>query len=691
MAVFAISTAIHAAVILGPKAFQERLAPMSPPTQVFSNKCPAAERIPEQPKKESKEPTDLMVERERFIRKTLLSLVKGERIRLSDFLFEGEALDWNIRAVKEGGETVSASELKDRYNRFVSLAKDHVKGKKDTVEALFDFAHDEYYKAYYWPRDSIIDVQTSKSFNCMSATEFFTSLLEDVLGVGPKLILFSEHVKTYLDGKGIENTADYWKDAVTKYAGCGRVAEGHALIADYLISHGVDVKEIPRSLLRSSRPKEWPAGCGERGKDVHPGERVSLGSLGAALFDDLPKSGLSVPSYPVPSGRPGNPPTLRDIQKMARVFFAAYRMSNLDEEEFGIDLKDERVDAAIIPVPEGVDWKMIFDQSRYWDKMSHDMASWPQHVRSYFSMNKITGFSLSRLAELSPSPREDTPYSQKNVCARYKAALSSRNLVEIPNYFQFDFCAALNGDLIKAYRETKDPNLLRYGIGDLELPENYDFFLKELSSTNPDIKRKAAAGLILSNHEKACDALEKTKDSDRRILANQLIIGCNDKAQMWDAFMHPGLYPDTLMDISLGYLTGSDLTKDQLAMLRSKQSSAPIRAKIIFARLFFEAGDKELSMSVLGDAVRHILREGYKERIVAHGLVPEFLPVLYPLYAMDWHSISIAKGFDGTLPYPSYPPQLIASLRRIMKNNGMRLEERFEAAFLLLKFGYHFE
>jgi hypothetical protein len=381
---------------------------------------------------------------------------------------------------------------------------------------------------------------------------------------------------------------------------------------------------------------------------------------------------------------------------MARAFFAAYRISHAGEDMPDAGPRGPYVDVTAFSLPKGVDWKMLFDTYRYWNHFSRALYQWPHHLKRYFIIPSIHVSSLSSLAELFPNENgsEAMPYFRKNICARYKSALSSRDMVEISKYFQFEFCAELNQGLIKLYRETKDTAIMRYGIGNLRLKENYDFFMKELSSPDPDTKRKAAGGLVLSDAKRACATMAKMNESERRIIANQLIIGCGDKNEMWNAIIHQDLYPYTSVNISMGHLSGSSISKEQLAVLRGMEGTAPPNVKIILARLFFEAGDRGIALSTMRNAVQGILAEGIRENLFFEefeGMVAEFIPILSPLFPIDRYSVSIAKGLDGVVPYPSYPPELIASLRRIYKNDKEPADTRLEAAFLLLKSGYPFE
>lgn len=67
-----------------------------------------------------------------------------------------------------------------------------------------------------------------------------------------------------------------------------------------------------------------------------------------------------------------------------------------------------------------------------------------------------------------------------------------------------------------------------FGLGNMALSDNFDFFLNELKSENAD-KEAAAAALLLSDAKKGCEALRALPDEEKNKREHHLRMGLHNQ------------------------------------------------------------------------------------------------------------------------------------------------------------------
>lgn len=701
LATLAVSLAIHAGVVFAPSE-QVRATPASIVSKSVKLPQEVMHEEPIQPEAEERRPQvdaqALTEDRDRFVQKVLAAVRRNEHIPLSDFLMESRLLDWNIRAAEKGEPLIELGEMKAEYRRLLEKAPEHLPDEKNRTKALHQFMHARVLSTYFGGSDSIIDVLKSGWYNCFSSTEAFSAMHEDVLSIRPSVVVLGDHIRSFLDGKSIENTESDWGAAFTRYDQCGIVTSSDVFITAYLLGHGVPEEEIPRRLMRPYRQRAGGRNCIHESGDIP--EFSSLGGLMLPATDDF--SGWDVPPYPVPNrGFLGSTKT-EDIVKMAKVLLAAYRLSHSDELVEGIagEMNGQgNMFADAFSIPPGVKWGEIFGfYSREVMFPPGLFSAWSERLRRYFYFYTIPAASVSTLAEMAAQSGDKSAehFTRESICNADLQAIENEDRAPWPwdSYYPFGSCGQINELVMKRYRIERKNELLRQLVA-LDLPENFEFFLGELRSEDMATQMAAAQGLVLSDRTRGCEELKRLADKDEGDtefdnLEWELVFDCSDSEVFWENISDPpGRIGNAAID---SFADAKTLTAAQRELLKDfgRWENADPYVKMSLGRIFYESGDRETARVFFEEG----LQEGQKQEWIAkgfrcsfpYGIPLEFLPLLKTVMSDSRCALEIAASLELT-PNAGFQSSLVEPLRKLVRDEDAELEKRIHAAFLLLKHG----
>lgn len=683
-----LSTALHLGAGVGIGKLIERLKPPPVAEKVLHENI----QKPQEPKKKP-DLEKLKEERRLYVAELHESLMKGEEIKLSDFLIKSAVLDKNIELAEKEEFGPSEEFIKYEYSEIVKEAEKDVESEKNKIGALHFFVHTQIFKGYFWESDGMDDVVDRGWYNCLSSTELFSALLEDVLGNKDyQLLLFDDHVATFLNGRKIENTEHEWKNTNTKYNRCGLRVHRDAFIGAYLVKNGITPEELPTHVSAAYSSKKRWKGCPKKGKKIVENRMGTSGFPSPGV-----KSGLSVPSYFIPN--PYYDTKVEDIVKIAKGLRAAYKLAYIDDEkEFvEVEVNGYKIKINPIPVPEDTDWGELLEKFKFYFSLSSLLPLLPEEEQCCFPMLAIPPMTIVNIIE-GLSEMKYTKFEQhtrENICRRYKNAIEFGTAQELDEYTAYNFCKELNDSLKERYDDKERWQILRFGLADMRLPENFDLFLKELESDDEVIKQDAAVGMILSDKERGCSVLKELPKEEKEILHFQLIWGCKDIDMTWkyitdwlagkkeaEGILHNTLYT------SLGVIKGAEITDEQYEFLKKNIDRFPSESKFEIARIAYKREDKEFAIKSVEKTVEKILNNDEHDKIGSCCLPKEFVPLMTPLLEDPNFRISVARQvLCSGAEYKKYIPELTEALRDTVYDIDMPEYTRIIAAYFLLKAG----
>jgi hypothetical protein len=228
---------------------------------------------------------------------------------------------------------------------------------------------------------------------------------------------------------------------------------------------------------------------------------------------------------------------------------------------------------------------------------------------------------------------------------------------------------------------------LRFSLASAALAENFDFFLNEFRNPlSPDIKRKAAAGMVFSDTLKACGIFKGLSEGERLGMAQQIILGCADEGLAWRVTELRNSYNLEEL-VALGMLDGGKLTAEQCVFMARKGSAAPQPGKTEIARILVECGNTAEGVKIAKGAVE-AFQGGNDLNLKWEGTFPnelnaQFLPLLsQPLASLEVSKLMICNGGVG-----EYREKVIQALRGVINDREKGTKERVEAAYVLLQMG----
>jgi len=678
-----LSTALHIGAGVGIGKIIEYLKPPPVAEKVLHENI---QKPPEMKKKPDLE--KLKGERHQYVSELHESLMKGEEIKLSDFLIKSGTLDRDIELAEKGEFGISEEARKAVYRKIVADANDAVYYEEDKISALHQFVHTEVAKGYFYASGDITNVLDRGWYNCLSSTQLYSALLEDSLGIKDyQILLFDDHVATSYKGRKIENVEHEWEKTNKRYNGCGLPVHKDAFIAAYLVRNGVQPEELPPYLseIYLAEKKNWK-GCPKKGK------KIVANLLNDSGFP-MPgvKSGLSVPSYFMPN--PHYKTTTEDIVKMAKGIYAANRYTHRhDEKEFvEVDVNGNKMMINPILIPEETDWGDLLERYKFY----FSLAS----LTPFLSKEESCTYPILAIPPSTPIEIIDgflalddsrfEAHSEENICDRYKKIIETGTTEELKEYLAYNFCKDINYLLKEKYLDKKDWYILRFGLADLMISENFDFFLTELTSKNKKIKAEAAVGMILSDREEACKILSELPEEERKPIEFQIVWGCDDVETAWEYIMQwpEGSKPknNVMLFSSLQLIKGKEITQEQYDFLIKIKDIPGFEYGSEIARIAYERGDKKLAEEYLQKIVDRILNG--EDLTIACCLPIELIPLLVPLLEKPEHATNMARHIICSGKEEEFAEELTDSLRRIVRDTSRYEYDRVLAAYFLLKMG----
>ncbi|MEM4272619.1 MAG: hypothetical protein QXH30_03430, partial [Candidatus Bilamarchaeaceae archaeon] len=647
----------------------------------------------------------LRQEKSKFVEEMRIKLQSGNKIRLSDFFIRAEALDRNIEMAEKGEFGPKESEMRERYFEILKKANSAVIGAENEIAELHRFMHTKALAGYFWGSTSILDALGKGWYNCASSTELFSALLQDVLGKEKfKILVFDDHLANVVGGRRIDAVNPRWENTNVKFNGCGMEVPPEMFIAAYLHKNGIDLDEIPKRLSRFyDVQKSWP-GC--------PNEEKNMNDMsGAQNSYSFPKpgakSGLSVPSYFVPN--PEYQASTEEVVKMARALFAAYQFAQENGEKMVVDDKQnpnkpvpqtsrnegsvEMVLLKPLRLPKDADWGLVIESFKDYFSKNAMVPYWPERIKCNYTFSSIPPETIPDMIARMPEEesRKWEYYKRENICKRMKRAAEVGTISEIFGYGAFTFCVKdypeVNKALKRRYLEERNGDMLRYVLGDVPFPENFDFFLSEFrNAPNAEIRRRAAGAMVFSDKEKACRILMALPESEKLDLAQQLVWGCNDNEIGWRVLELSNSYKIGELS-ALARLDGRNLTKEQCEFIEDMAMGAQIDAKIEIGRVLFECGNREAGFRVAREVVKESVDNGTAD-LMSYRYPKEMNPIFLPLSGKDGNlALEICKMMLCNGGVAEHRNEIVDALRRIIRNMKTKSAKRVEAAFLLLKMG----
>ncbi len=686
MMAFGIAAAVHATAIFSPELLRHRAMKPTMTRQVVHEEI----RISETQKKP--DPAPLEEERKQYIAELLTMLKNGKRVLLSDFLIKSQILDENIELARGKQPLIKESDVKGKYFQLAEEAKKEVIGKENKIEELHHYLHTKVFAGYFWGSGSILDVIDRGWYNCLSSTEMFSALLEDVLGEEQyKVLLFDDHAATFLKGMVIENTADTWKEAHKSYSGCGLAAPSDIFVAAYLVKHGISEEEFPPRIAAIYKSRAVWKGCPKKGKNKMAeslkGGGFPVVGVGSG-FPEPPLEFIPNPYFEVNSKR---------IVSLAKGLLAAYQMSHIyDEKGFmKTKMKDRDLLVKPIQIPENVDWGELLERMKEQLEYSHIVPFLPEKVQCCVPIMSICPHIVPEIIEsvsMTGNKKFDY-YNKESICGRYEKAIENGTFTELKRYFPFSFCTALNAPLRKRYLGEKNGSILWFGLGNMEIADNFDFFLDELKSENPEIKESAAAALLLTDATRACKVFNALREEDKIPVSTILGWGCTDKETAWKniiAFRDSGIKnnEDHRLETALAVIDGKDMDRHQYEILKSISKNVPLCSKPDLARIFYEYGDKKAAEECIKDTVERLAHGEDIANFWLCNIPSEYIHLFFPLLKEKPNlAVGVANNLICNEEHREHIPQLVEPLLAILQNAAMTVERRIKAAFTLLRLG----
>lgn len=702
----AASAAIHSGIFGGAVCVHRiHMPPERPNRPKITNPVLHEERLGGPGKKPGKNARLEALENERaeYVKELLGMLERGEKIRLSEFLIRAEALDENIRLAKEGKPGKSWGKFREMYVKLVGEAVLEAGDAENGLKALLGFIHKK--TSGYFPKSgSILEALERGWYNCKSSTELFSALMEDVLGRRDyEVLIFDEHFANLVGGKKVELDPEEGEGAVSRFDGCGLAVSRDMFIAAYLLGNGVTQEMIPERLVNPYLvKKKWGKHCAATGK----GKSGDL-SGGTYLF---PRPGVK-------SGLPEPPPVFipnkkhnADMEKVvefARALFAAYKISHLhDEKEFvPTRLGKGEIRVNPIPLPEA-DWGEVLERFRGKFSFNSLQGVWPVRIMCGKTLAEIPPGTIPDIVEKMSGEEAEKfgRYGRESICMRMKgAAEGTGNMVELLTYCAYTFCPAeypeVNEALKRRYLREKNPELLRFALGYSRVRGNFDFFLNEFRDpAGPEIKKAAAAGMALSDHERGCGMLKSLPEAERLELGDQLVWGCGDPNTAWRRVELGGLsgYREEPFeyDETAKILNGREMGPEKCAWIAARAPASGGGIKMEVARLLLECGDKGRAREMTKEAIEGVKEGGTEGTLDLVSPFPrEFNADFAGFVGTNPHSpapwlegrIALAMICNGG--YMDYLPKVTETLRGLAANGEEDFENRVVAAYLLLKIG----
>lgn len=638
----------------------------------------------------------LRAEKQQYVKELHSALLRGEEIKLSEFFIRSESLDRQIKNAENGESGPSEREYKKEYDKLVMMASIEIGGTSgNELKALYDFVHVEAMKEYYYECDKFEDVPLNGCFNCVSSTELFSALMEDVLGRKDyQVLLFDDHLATYIDGKVIENTSHYWKKSRKKYDGCGLPLHRDIFIAAYLVANGVAPSELPKDLsdVYSSKKRKWK-GCPKTGKDES--------GIGESGFPDPGVlSGLIVPKHRVPNPRYDSKRKKIDgIVKMAEAFLAAERLRKLhDPAEFvEVEMNERKMLINPIPIHEDADWIGFVGVSEYDSTYSDYSIYVPEEKRKCFMAVKTPlDATLETMASMGnmkfPKSTSFTSYDlyrKDYICEQFGQSITNKSLEELGEYTPYaTFCPEYNDVLKERYLKEKDARILLI-LANMKNKNNFELFVQELDSKNKRIKQHAAYGIVNIDEEDGCDILKKHKiEKD----VKQYVWLCRDDEELWKEIRSwgKGKRTDEHTFFYFAVLKGENINKDQYEFLKKAFHKVHYySSKIEITRILYEYGDEQTANEYMKKIVGIVDVEGkiFVEQLC--DFPPELMGDFLPMLDEDHISLSLAFALAVVQrgEYTEYMDELVPDLREYLYDNDKPKNLRVLSAYLLLKMG----
>lgn len=685
MIVFGIAAAAHATAVFGPELLRSR------PEKPRITQQVAHEGIQDIKKSNKPDVNLLKEERKKYLTELLYSLRKGVKIKLSDFLIKSQVLDKNIELAEAGEFGLGEGFVRREYLRLMRRAKYYVKDREDKIKELHRFLHTKVFEGYFWDSGSILDVLGRGWYNCLSSTETFSALLEDVLGIEDyRVVLFDDHIASFVKGKAIENTDHAWKTAKEKYKGCGLIVPREIFIAAYLVKHGISHEELPSNLLALYETKKVWKGCSLKKK----------GLISDNLKEDgFPNpdvgSGLTLPPYFVPN--PNFELEEEKIVEMAKGVFAAYQMSHITDERRFLKTKIDGKQMLVKPItiPGDVDWGEVLERFVWYFGFSDLTPFLTEEVKCCIPFFSIKPEAIPDIIEGLPAKEKAKfeHYTRESICGRYKEVVEGGTIEQLKKYLSYSFCTGLSEPLKRRYAKERDEDILWFGLGSMGLPENFDFLLNEFKSGNERIKHSAAWALILSDVERACKVMKTLPKDERKPSSKPFGWACRDVELAWKTiheFKNKRIVDekDNSLELALEFIGGSGLSPQQYETLKDIAKDIPLYSRLDFARILYEYGDKETADRYVEETVDIFINSDDTAAIWLCNFPKEATNLMVPLLKKKpVFAMEIAKGLICHGNHRDYISEIVGPLRDFVVDNELDLSVRVEAAFILLQLG----
>jgi len=678
-----LSTALHAGAGFGIAKIVEHFRQPKPiPQQVLYEEIKQPEPAP----RKKPDLDKLLREREEYVSEIHSALMRGEEVKLSDFLIKSAVLDRNIEMAEKGEFGPTEEQIRQKYDDLVAKVKEEAELYSDKPATIHYFLHTKVLRGYFYASDNIIDILDRGWYNCLSSTQIYSALLEDIAGIkNYKIMLYDDHLATFLKGRKIENVEHLWKKTNKRYNGCGFPVHRDAFIAAYLVKNGIEPEELPADISRIYSIKKRWKGCPKKGKKIVENIVAESG-----FPDPGVKSGISVPSYFMEN--PYYLANTEDIISLAKGLYAAYKFAHLhDEEEFvevNVDGNKMLINAIIIP--EKVDWGELLELFKSYFAFQPMMKFFPACYECCGPLHTIAPEIIPQMIDGMPETGKFKEYRTDEICNRYDNAIEYGDKTELWSYIDFHFCTELSEPLKQRYEQEKDKSILRHGLGKMEIADNFDFFLNELESVeDPEMKEAAAGGMLYSDTERGCNLLNELSEEKKKIINYQIMIGCWSSEIAWRYIYEwdSGTRKfDAQTYVAFEIINGKEITEKDYEFLKTVYNKAPPSLKFQIARIVYEYGDKDTGLEYVDEAVATIIETDMYYQVIC--LFPrEFAERLVPLLPREDHEIFIAEGLICHAEEEKYKNEIITALRGVLNNEEKHIRIRTEAAFILLKMG----
>ena len=678
-----LSTALHLGAGFGISKIVQQMRQPKPVRQQVLHE----EIKPEPAPKKKPDLNKLLKEREQYVSEIHSALMRGEEVKLSDFLIKSAVLDRNIEMAEKGEFGPTEEHIRQKYDALVAKVKEEAELYSDKPSTIHYFLHTKILKGYFYASDSIIDILERGWYNCLSSTQLYSALLEDVAGIkNYKIMLYDDHLATFLKGRKIENVEHLWKKTNKRYNGCGFPVHRDAFIAAYLVKNGIEPGELPADISRIYSIKKRWKGCPKKGKKIVENIVAESG-----FPDPGVKSGISVPSYFMEN--PYYLANTEDIVKLAEGLYAAYEFAHLHEEDrfTEVEVNGNKMLINAIIIPEKVDWGQLLELFKSYFAFHSMMKFFPLCYECCGSLHTIAPEIIPEIIDEIPELAEKfREYQTDEICNRYSNAIEWGNMAEVDSYTDFHFCTEVDEPLKDRYRQEKDKNILRHGLGKMEIADNFDFFLNELDVLDDsEMKEAAVAGMMYSDTEKACNLLDELSEERKKPIQYQIMLGCWSDEIAW-RYVYEWNEGKRKFDaqtyVAFEIIEGKNITETEYEFLKTTYVKAPPPLKFQIARIVYEYGDKETGLKYIDEAVDTVVRSDMYDQAIC--LFPrEFAERLVPLLDKEDHEISIAEGIMCHGEEGKYMEDIVRALRRVVNNENKHIITRIHAAFILLRLG----